>query len=507
MTKVIINDWSGGIAEDVRELSTDTFAVAKNIDIKAFKNKIVPYVGVREQAQNGNTYSNGAVMTTLSNGTQRLAFLGASDGNLYPRFYGKADNSITSTVVGYINGDPTTTGYSVAFGSLVSYKNKLICMAYSTTDAKMYSFDGATTTFATVGTISAYPTNISAPHIPKPFRHPADDILYGAAGNIVCVNNNGSFNAAGITLPSDCWITSLSYWGSYLAIATAPREPGGRSRVFLWGRNTSTTTFYDILDFGEGDLKVLENIDGALVGITLSNYNYAITPQLRMYVWTGGAPELKRTVTAKTYDAVSLEIFKAKQGNELYFAAKFPIQGTSVHQLWVAGKNRKGSWYMTPDRYVNGTTAITAVRGFDFIGDYLFVGFDSGSFNRTYAGGGGDSAVYDTSVLDTLINPNMSLFDRDKKKQLKSISLTTTVGGSFTLSYSVDGGAYVTILSSETLAANTTREANRTSAGKMLDAGREFQFRLQINSQATQNGLPDITEFAYKYDVVNSINE
>lgn len=507
MTKVIINDWSGGIAEDVRELSTDTFAVAKNIDIKAFKNKIVPYVGVREQAQNGNTYSNGAVMTTLSNGTQRLSFLGASDGNLYPRFYGKSDTSLTSSVVGYTNGDPATTGYSVAFGSLVSYKNKLICMGYSSTDAKMYSFDGATPAFATVGTISAYPTNIPNPNIPKPFRHPADDILYGAAGNIVCVNNNGSFNAAGITLPSDCWVTSLSYWGSYLAIATAPREPGGRSRVFLWGRDTSTTTFYDILDFGEGDLKVLENIDGALVGITLSNYNYAVTPQLRMYVWTGGAPEVKRTVTAKTYDAVSLEIFKAKQGNELYFAAKFPIQGTSVHQLWVAGKNRKGSWYMTPDRYVNGTTAITAVRGFDFIGDYLFVGFDSGSFNRTYAGGGGDSAVYDTSVLDTLINPNMSLFDRDKKKQLKSISLTTTVGGSFTLSYSVDGGAYVTILSSETLAANTTREANRTSAGKMLDAGREFQFRLQINSQATQNGLPDITEFAYKYDVVNSINE
>ena len=370
----------------------------------------------------------------------------------------------------------------------------------------MYSCEGATTTFAPVGTISAYPTNIPNPNIPKPFRHPADDILYGAAGNIVCVNNNGSFNAAGITLPSDCWITSLSYWGSYLAIATAPREPGGRSRVFLWGRDTSTTTFYDILDFGEGDLKVLENIDGALVGITLSNPNYAVTPQLRMYVWTGGAPELKRTVTAKTYDAVSLEIFKAKQGNELYFAAKFPIQGTSIHQLWVAGKNRKGSWYMTPDRYVNGTTAITSVRGFDFIGDYLFVGFDSGSFVRTYAGGGGDSAVYDTSVLDTLINPNMSLSDRDKKKQLRAISMTTVVGGDFTLSYSVDGSDFVDIYSGA-ISANTTKEAVKESDGKPLKMGREFQFKLQINSQATGSGLPDITEFAYKYDVVNSINE
>lgn len=507
MTKVILNDFSGGIAEDVRELATDTFAVAKNIDVKAFKNKVTPYVATTTQAQNGNTYSMGAVMTTLSSGTQRLSFLGASDNsNYYPRFYGKSDSSLTSGVVGYTNGDPTTTGYKVAFGSLVSYKNKLICMGYSSTDAKMYSYDGASTTFATVGTISAYPTNISIPNIPKPFRHPADDILYGAAGNIVCVNNNGSFTAAGITLPSDCWITSLSYWGSYLAIATAPREPGGRSRVFLWGRDTSTTTFYDILDFGEGSLKVLENIDGALIGITISDVNYSVTPQLRMYVWGGGSPELKRTVTAKTYNSIGLEIFKAKQGNELYFTAKFPVQGTTVNQIWVAGKNRKGNWYMNPDRYVNGTTSITNVNGFDFVGDYLFVGYDSGSFVRTYAGGGGDTAVYTTSVLETLVNPNMTVYDRDKKKQLKAVSITTVTGGDFTLSYSVDGGAYIEIFTGA-IAANTTREANRTSSGKMLDAGREFQFKLQINSQATSVGLPDITEFAYKYDIVNSINE
>ena len=505
MTKVILNNFNGGIAEDEREFKTNTFAVAKNIDIKASPNKIFPYVGTTTQGQNTNTYSSGAVITTLSDGTQRLSFLGASDNtNYYPRFYGKSDTSITSAVVGYINGDPTTTGYKVAFGTLISYKNKLICMGYSSTDVKMYSYDGATTTFATVGTISAYPTNIAIPNIPKPFRHPADDILYAAAGNVVAVNNNGSFTAAGLTLPSDCWITSLTEYGSYLAIATAPRNPGERSRVFLWGRDTSQTTVSEILDFGQGDLKVLENIDGALVGIVISNSDFSVTPQLKMYVYSGGSPELVKTLSTTTYASISLDIFKAKQGNELYFTAKFPIQGTTINQLWVAG--RKDGWYLSPDRYVNGTTAITSVNGFDFVGDYLFVGFDSGSFVRTYAGGGGDSASYTTSVLDTLINPKMFLEDRDKKKQLKSVSLTTIVGGSFTISYSVDGSSFVELYSG-TIAANTTKEIAKESTGKPLLAGREYQFRLQINSQTVGEGRPDISEFAYKYDVLNSINE
>ena len=515
MTKVTINDWSGGLGEDIREFKTNTFAKSKNFDIKAYSNKIVPYNGILEQAQNGNTYSNGAVITTLSSGTQRLAFLGASDStNYYPRFYGKADAALTSTVVGYTGGDPTTTGYKVAFGTLVSYKNKLICMGYSSTDVKMYSYDGATVTFATVGTISAYPTNISIPNIPKPFRHPADDILYCAAGNVVAANNNGSFTAAALTLPSDCWVTSLTDYGTYLAIATAPRNAGGRSRVFLWNRDTSQTTVSEVIDFGEGDLKVLENVGGALVGILIASSDYVIKKQLRLYLYTGGSPELVKNITGSEYSGTGegttqlrLNIFKAKKGEELYFSAEFPVGGELLNQIWVAGKNRSGQWYLSPDRYVNGTTDIDTINGFDFIGDHMFVGFDSGSFYRTYAlGDMVDSSVYQQATLDTLINPKMFVEDRDKKKQLKSISLTTTEGGTFTVSYSVDGGEFVNILS-ETIAANTTKEAAREADGKPLKTGREFQFRLHVASQAVSTGEPDISEFAYKYDVINSINE
>ena len=513
--KIILNNFSGGLGEDIREFKTNTFAKAKNFDIHSYPNKIVPYNGILEQTQNGNTYSNGAVITTLSSGVQRLAFLGANNDTVYyPRFYGKTDASLTSSIVSYTNGDPSTTGYKVAFGTLIDYKNKLICMAYSSTDVKMYSYDGATTTFATVGTISAYPTNISIPNIPKPFRHPADDILYCAAGNIVALNNNGSFTATALTLPSNCWITSLTDYGNYLAIATAPINAGGRSRVFLWNRDTSQTTVSEVIDFGEGDLKILENINGVLVGILISSSNYTLKKQIRMYLYGGGSPILAKNITGSEYSLSGegstqprVNIYKAKRGEEVYFSAEFPVGGELLHQIWVAGKNREGNWYISPDRYVNGTTDVDSINGFDFVGDHMFIGFDSGQFYRTYGlDDAGSSSIYQQATLDTLINPSMTIGDRDKKKQLRSVSLTTTVGGTFTVSYSVDGSDFVDIIS-ETISANTTREATKEATGKPLKSGREYQFTLHVASQTVTAGEPDITEFSYKYDVMNSINE
>jgi hypothetical protein len=507
MTKVILNNFSGGVAEDNHEARTNTLAMSRNIDIKSFKNKIVPYPQTNTQTQDASatgTYSNGAVVTTLSNGIQRLAFLGKTSSS-GPVFYGQSDTTIGGTVLGYTNGNTATTGYSVARGTLVSYKYKLICMGYGVTDAKMYSYDGVTTTFATVGTISDFPTNISTPNIPKPFRHPADDILYCGVGRTMGVNNNGSFTTWA-NIPTDMWITSLCEYGSYLAIACSPRNPGGRSRVYLWDRDTSKTTFAEIIDWGEGELKVLENIDGVLVGISMTNYAFAIKSQMKLSVYQGGVSATPvKTLTATDFELLpgitysnNLYLDKAKKGNELYFYATFQLPSGYVNsQLWVAGKNRDGEWYLNPDRYINNTNLITAFNGFDFIGDYVWVGFNSGSFSRTYIGGA-SSAVYPDSEIKTLVNPKMPIEDRKKKKRLESVYISTIGGGEFTISYSVDGGDFVQLFTGD-IRANTTKEINNESTGTPFKPGREFQFKVVIESQAYGDGVPDISEIGYKY--------
>lgn len=505
MTRIIINDWEGGIAEDVRELRTDTFAVSKNFDIKSFPNKIVPYVEMVSQPLDGSkTYGSSAVLYTKSNGQRQISFLSRQNGtDLTGVFSGQTTDVIGDTVTSYTNGNIPV--HSIGYGTLGVYKNKLYSIMYNTTSGNAYfiTYDAVTNSLIQPGFFSFNPINLGRVFIPKPFRHPADDILYVAAGNVVARNNNGSWTASALVLPTDCWITSLTEYGNYLAIATAPRDPGGRSRVFLWNRDSSLTTVTDIIDFGEGELRVLENIDGYLVGISISNSTFAIQPQLKMYVYAGGVAQLVKSVSAPTGASTQLEIFKAKQKNELYFTAKFPVQNVSVNRIWVAGRNRKGQWYMTPDRSINGSTEPTTVNGFDFIGDYLYVGFDSGLFNRTNASAG---AYYGAATLDTLVNPKMLIEDRPKKKTLKLVSITTSKGsgtGQHMVEYSVDGSAYTPVFSGQ-LQPNQTIEIKTEPDGKPLKSGREFQFRIGITDSAIASAQPDISEFSYEYETTAS---
>ncbi|GAH30408.1 unnamed protein product, partial [marine sediment metagenome] len=64
------------------------------------------------------------------------------------------------------------------------------------------------------------------------------------------------------------YITSICEFGNYLAIGAAPLSGLGGSVVYLWDRDSSLTTLSEIIDFGEGNLRVLEEIDGVLIGIS-----------------------------------------------------------------------------------------------------------------------------------------------------------------------------------------------------------------------------------------------
>ncbi len=505
MTRVTINDWEGGIAEDVRELRTDTFAVAKNFDIKSYPNRLVPHLGTINQPLAGTkTYGSGAVLYSGSNGVRKISFLARQNGtDLTGAFIGQTTDTIGDAVSEYTNANIPV--HSIGYGTLTVYKNKLFSLMYNTSTGYAYllSYDHVASSLIQIGSFTFNPVNLGRVFIPKPFRHSADDILYVAAGNVVARNNNGSWTGNALTLPSDCWITSLTEYGNYLAIATAPRDAGGRSRVFLWNRDISLTTVTDIIDFGEGELRVLENIDGYLVGISISNSTFAIQPQLKMYAYAGGTAQLVRSITAPTGSQTQLEIFKSKRKNELYFTAKFPIQGNILNRLWVAGRNRKGQWYMSPDRSLNGPTEPTTVNGFDFVGDYMYVGFDSGQFSRTHSSTG---AVYGVSSLDTLINPKMILEDRIKRKTLISMTITTSKGsgtGQHTIAYSVDGSDFTTIYTGQ-LSPNQTIEIITESDGRPLKSGREFQFRIGTTESSIASNQPDITEFTYEYETTAS---
>ena len=60
--------------------------------------------------------------------------------------------------------------------------------------------------------------------------------------------------------------------GNNIAIAMAPLTGAvvGQSRVFIWDRDTSVTTLSETIPWEEGQLQILEVIDGYLMGVSLS---------------------------------------------------------------------------------------------------------------------------------------------------------------------------------------------------------------------------------------------
>jgi len=405
----------------------------------------------------------------------------------YPAFLEK-DTPITGTFALASSG--TDTGGAVIGNSLIAYKADLYAMKTSGTHTVVINYDPATNVLATTGTITA---QSSASIYPQPFRHPQDDILYFGAGNIISKLDNTTFTAEALVLPSDLIITSLTDYGVYLAIACAPKD-AGKSYVFLWGRDTSLTTVQETIDFGEGNLMVIDNVGGTLVGVSgssLSASSFDILPRLVARAYTGGLARVFKEIKSES-TVQTLSNIKAKSKDSLYFTASTRIQGETVNQIWVCKKNAGGQLIIQPDRLANNNTAVTTVDGLSVIGDYMWVAYDNGSLKRT-----NDSASYTaTAVYDTLLNPSMPIEDRSKLKQLKNVSVSfAPLASSSTLNvqYRFDNGSYEDLLNATT-AGTLNKEVVKTLDGDTFGTGRELQFR--VNSTAAE-----VTEIKYDYTV------
>jgi hypothetical protein len=362
---------------------------------------------------------------------------------------------------------------------------------------KLVSGTWTASTVGTIAGISSYWTNEMGV---KPFVHPADDILYIARQRYLAKVNNTTFtDITSVVIPSTQFITSLTDYDSDIAIATAPMFEGGKSRVFIWNRDTSTSTFRSNIDWGEGSLLILENIGGTLIGVSTSEASYSPqtsytttkTKKITIRVLSGGqAVVIKELTVPSTF---TLKNFKARSSDRFYFG------GDNGDALYVVRKNADGTITVSKDRFVNNGSAYTTLRGIAIYGDYLFTMFDtagqSGNVYRTKV----TSSYTNTSIWETNINPSMALDDRVKLKSLKTVSVSTSpmpANGQITVKYSVDGGAYENILT-ETTDSKITTPTGSDANGAPFKDGIEYQFKVE------STGGAEVTELRYEYEVID----
>lgn len=499
MPLVEINKFDGGHAEDIRTFNTDECEKSLNFDIFTNPHKLIPYPdSVAETTGTG-------VMADIQISDIDISLIGSSyviTGIGYetsisakPTFWTKS--AITNG--GTLNWSSQAVSAGNTFQKLsgVVYKDKDFALGFNGSNQyTLYRYDSAGSVTA-IGTISS-----SSIFYARPFVHPEDNILYIIIGTTITTWNGSALATTTTILPAGFEAVSVTDYGTYLAIGMRPLRGNGNSVTYLWGRDATINTLQGTIPMGEGNLLILENLDNELVAIMAPQNAFSTATTNKIYIkkYSGGSVQLVKSLMILNTQSIS--VTKLKNVNKLYFGLN------NDYAVYAFGKNKEGEYILTQDRYYNNGTIIgSALYAIAMIGDVMWKGFGTSgvayTLMRSLINSLGESVTYNSvSTYKTTINPNMNLSDRYKRKQLDAIQISYTgkANGTLALKYSVDGSAMTSIVSENTTAIETVKEANtEASTGKSLIDGREFQFQIE------STGGVEIKEVRYRYTVLDTI--
>lgn len=468
-----------GMTNDEHDPSVSACMLSKGFDIHTRPNRLSP----RRSSENGYAFQDLVRMVNFLYANNRLYGLGTLNSGTPSTFIQYTSTidvpSWTSTANNSAAGAPDQ--------NLFSYYRGYIYGASSGSRLWQYDVTGATSFTSTW-------QSLSYSSIGQGLVHSQDDILYIPYDNKIAAWDGSSFNATAIVLPDIYTVASISEYGNYLAIACKPASGYGNSRMFLWDRDQSLSTLSESIDWGEGSLAVCEEIQGALVGVSISNV-VAVAPKLILKVYTSqGAQtflELPVTTTSFIYT-------KQKVDGGLFFLADLTINGERHTGAWsVTGNTTSGFSFVheyLPDNDTDLDLGTGLLHGFNIVGGFAYIAYETnGVF---YLSKTDDQTNFDsTSVRVTTANQGMPAADRPRIKKLQAVSLSyipLPSNASATLEYCVDGGDWIAIFAETTDGVPST-EMTVDASGTAFADGRNYQFRVK------SNGGAEITGLQYRY--------
>jgi hypothetical protein len=331
--------------------------------------------------------------------------------------------------------------------------------------------------------------------------HSEDDILYIGYDNFIASNNNGSWNNTALTLPTELVVKNLTEYGNYLVIACDNKVTTGKSQVFLWDKDSTLVEVNEIISWGDEDLRVLEEIEGELVGISIAGgssewLNDRII--FRRYVAGLGAVKFLELPLDNTGTS-ELLTSKQKLNGRLYFQMQGKINGSQIDGVWSIGRSpRTREWALLNEVSANNDTAIAGgdpQYNFQVVGDYTFQSFST-STTDTMTKTTDGSTYSATSIWESLINPSMESSDLFKEKELVSVTVhyeAQPANGQVVLKYRTDRASSYTTVFTDTTNSSTFTERTADTNGTDFTNGREFEFRIE------STGGTVITGFTYEY--------
>lgn len=392
-------------------------------------------------------------------------------------------NNSCKVIVSAVSGT-TVTGVTI----LEAGYNQVTGSGFATTTTSAGS--GCTITIVTVANATVTISSVAQGVIAR------DDNLYLPYNNILArVYPSGTVQDQVLKLPTNLKITSICNFGNYLAIGCAPVSSfNGASKVFLW--NLTSPDIQEVIDWGEGDLRILESIEGMLVGITdryLNNAAGAGRGSMIIQGFTGGIPQVLKEVFTKKLNGITMPLSKAVKNNRLFFAAKIMTNdaGTEYNEgIWSFGRKNANYPYALSLDFIDENVSTNGIQSFGSAANFFFITHSNdGSIDKT-----NDAATYAfTSIYETQI---FDFGDLETDKRLDSFKISVrrmTSGESVTVKYKVDDATSWTTIGTYDTEDGLSRTFLREElAGVDFKSGREFKF------QITSTGGAEITAWKAK---------
>jgi len=294
------------------------------------------------------------------------------------------------------------------------------------------------------------------------------------------------------------YITSICEYGNYLAIACSPLDNVGKSVVYLWDRDASLTTLSESVDWGDGSIKILEEIDGFLVGISIIGGTSTTFNDRIVFRYLSGNLAIKfKEVTGTT--STSLLLAKQKINNRLYFMMKISLNGAVRAGVWSIGKSSSGFVLAEERTHINDTVLTNGVlSNFFIVGDFTFISYVGEDSNYALSKTNDASSYTATSIRETNI---FNGGDISAKKRLIGVTVMTEAlptAGQVVLKYKKDEDtSYTTIFTEATDNSISHSAVNIESSGAFLPEYKEIQFRIESTGGAVITGLK------FKYELLD----
>lgn len=478
-----VRNFNGGISDDPRKVSANEFQITKHFDIFSQPNRLIPYRSLETDTET-------SISTTdlkqyfvrdfqYASASAKLYGLGQTGAGL-TKIVQKAD-----ATTGLWTTPATSEGNgAVQNGCFVEFKDF------------MWGFQG-TNQLWKWGLLSGVPaiTN-SVSTVASTITSVAQGVIASDANLYLPYNNTLVRIAPGLTVtdavksvPTNFKITSICNYGNYLAIGCAPIASfNGVSKVFIW--NLSSDLFTETFDCGEGDLRVLDTVEGMLVGVIdryLNNSTGAGKGSMIIQTYPGGAPQVMKEIFTLALTGKTIPISKAVKNSRLFWSAKIMTNsaGTTYNEgVWSFGRKNVNYPYTLTLDIIDENVNTSGIQSFGLAGNYFFVAHSAdGSVDKT-----NDAAIFAfTSVFESQI---YDFGDPSVTKRLLQFTIDTIpfpASGSVTVKYKMDAEtSFTTIGSFSTLGGLSRDFVNIESSGADFPSFKEVQFRIESVTGGTE---------------------